>query len=611
MSLVKCTNNAGTEKTEFKKALDKFAKTKWLREGCVPDKNDKIQYPLIHWACIHAKYKALEYLVSEKGFELSVKTGKNREGPLFSMAQRFPIGVNPKSSTEYIENMLGNVLDVFLKYMPEALCEKETNNNDSILHCCAKLCSPDSGCGALARVLMKILLIKIKESDRFSAEKEENLLLSVNKKGDTFLHLLVADEESTKTLKYLFGNFASASEKLSKTKNNQGKTPRQIAVEKRSFEMLKGLGAPDIVINSLKKAVSSGNVPKISYPAKTSSQQKEKISTSGVKPSSQVNGVSSDKDTNKSSETSSEEQTPVRETRSTSPGGQQEVRARVTDADELQTEGFKMCSCEPPAPEVTENPADCNTPTKRTIEPFPQHYPAKDATTTMPEKPSATTETTTENNVTTSLASAVEEVKKGVDITDSTPDLPDDKEADHIPSDCNVFHSLSNTISSISKGEPLKSSQKRPAPGAGRARGPNKKRARIADLSSDSESDVEEDADLVLDDDSDDDFESAEEEEGDDKENELEDEEKKENANVSDDQQKEKEARDVQHDETEMEMEAGKDPLNHFLRGHLLHVHSWSLVESNPLSYWLIYGQVPMAQSNFRTGGQKLCLLFH
>ena len=562
MSLVKCTNNGITE---FKQALDKFARTKWLRGDCVPDKNNKIRFPLIHWACILGKYKALEYLITEKGFELTVKTGKNQEGPLFSTAQHFSSGVNPKSSTDYIESMLGHIIDIFLKFLPEALCVKESNNDDSILHCCAKRCSSDS----CSRALLKILLLKIKESDKFSADREENFLSAVNKNGDTFLHLMVADEKSTETLNYLFENFTSASEKLSKTKNNQGKTPRQIAVEKRSLEMLKALGAPDIVINSLKKAVSSGNHPKISYAAKKSSQQKEKGSAkSTAKISSQVNGVSSNQDTNQSSVTSSEEQTPVQETQSPSPGGQQEVR--VINADELQREGLRMCSCDPPATEVTEQPTDCNTPTKRTIESFPQRYLAKDATTTTPEKPSAQTEAATESNVNTSLASAAEEEKMEVNNIDSIPDLPDDKEADHIPLERSVFLSLSNTVSSFSKGEPLKSSQKRPAPGAGRARGPNRKRVRIANLSSDSESDVEEDADFVLDDDSDDDIESVEEEEGDDEEEEeeeLEDEENKENTD-GDNQQKEKEkekkARDVQLDETEMEMEAGEDPVNHF-----------------------------------------------
>lgn len=561
MSMMKCTNNAETEKTEFKKALDKFAKTKWLRGDCVPDKNDKIRFPLIHWACMLGKYKVLEYLVSEKGFELTVKAGKNQEGPLFSMAQNFSRGVDPKSSIKYIESMLGQVLDVFLKYMPEALCEKETNNDDSILHCSAKRCSSDIH----SRALLKVLLLKIKESVKFSPEKEENFLLAVNKKGDTFLHLMVADEKSTETLSYLFGNFASASEKLSKTKNNQGKTPRQIAVEKRSLEMLKGLGAPDIVINSLKKAVSSDNPRKISNTAKKSSQPKEKGSAQSTSP--QVNGASSDKDTDQSSKTSSAEQTPVQEAKSTSPGAQQEVR--VIDADELQTEGLKLCSCDPPATEVTEQPTDCNTPTKRTIEPFPQRCPPKDVTTTTPEKPNTTTEAATENNVNTSSASATEEEKMGVDNIDSTPDLPDVNGAGRTPLDSNAFLSLSNTASSLFKGEPLKSSQKRPAPGTGSARGPNRKRVRIADLSSESESDVEEDAGFVLDDDSDDDIESAEEEEGDEEEEEeedMEDEEKKENTDVGNDQQKEKEkeARDVQLDETEMEKEAGEDAVNHF-----------------------------------------------
>ena len=608
MSLIKCTNNVETAKTEFKKALDKFAKTKWLCGDCIPDKNDKILFPLIHWACILGKYKVLEYLVSEKGFQLTGKRGENQEGPLFSMAQHFSFVVNPKSSNEYTESMIGHVIDIFLKYMPEALCEKEIGNDDSILHCCAKRCSSDP----CSRAFLKILLLKIKESDKFSIEKEDNFLSTVNKKGDTFLHLMVVDEKSTETLNYLFGNFVSASEKLSKTKNNQGKTPRQIAVENRSFEMLRGLGAPDIVINSLKKAVgSSGNPPKISCTAKNSPQQKERGSAkSAAKTSYQVNDVSSSKDQNQSSEALlSKKQTPVQETESTSPGDQQEVR--VINADELQMEGLTMCSCDAPAAEVTEKPADCNTPTKRTIEPFPQRYPAKDVTTVTSEKPGATTESATENNVNTSLSAVAKEVKIDVDNVDNSLDLPDDKEANHIPSDCNVLLSLSNTVSSFSKeepvkssqkrpapgpggargpnkkrvrmtllsldsegdavedadSEPVKSSQKRPAPGAGRARGPNKKRVHIAD--SDSESDAEEDADLVLDDDSDDDIESAAEEEGDDEEEEegekeLQEDEKEKNTDVCDDQ--EKEATDVQLDETEIGMEAGEESCESFYK---------------------------------------------
>lgn len=561
MSLVKCTNTTETEKTEFKKVLDKFTKTKWLRGDCVPDKNDKIRFPLVHWACILGKYKPLEYLVSEKGFELTVKTGKNQGGPLFSMVQHFSSGANPKWSSEYIEGMFGQVIDVFLKYTPEVLCEKETNNDDTILHFCAKRCSSDS----CSRAFLKILLLKIKESDKFSTEKEEEILSAVNKKGDTFLHLMVADEKSTETLNYLCGNFGSASEKLSKGKNSFGKTPRQIAVEKRSFEMLKGLGAPDIVINSLKKAVNSGNTanhtPRISHTAKKSIQQKEKgPAKSAAKTSFHVNGMSTDKDTNQSSKTlSSKEQSPIQETKSTSPGGEQEVK--VINADELPTEGLKMCSCDPPATEVTEQPLDCNMPTKRTIEPFPQRYPAKDVTTTTPEKPSATTE----NNVNTSSASAAEQEKMDVDNVDSTPDLPDGKEADLIPLERNVFLSLSNTVSSLSKWEAVKSSQKRPAPGAGRARGPVRKRVRMAALSSDSESDAEADADFVLDDDSDDEMESAEEGDDDDEEEEvLEKEEKEQNTDVGDNQQKDKEARDV--DGTELELEAGERSCESFYK---------------------------------------------
>ena len=66
---MKCSNGSEIDKTDFKKSLDKFAKTKWLRSGCIPDRDEKLRLPLVHWACMLGKYKALEYLVSEKGFD--------------------------------------------------------------------------------------------------------------------------------------------------------------------------------------------------------------------------------------------------------------------------------------------------------------------------------------------------------------------------------------------------------------------------------------------------------------------------------------------------------------------------------------------------------------
>ena len=556
MSLAKVANTSSDlEKTDFKKALDKFTKTKWLRNDCVPDKNDKIRFPLVHWACILGKYRPLEYLISEKGFELTVKVGKNKEGPLFSTAQQLSRGVSPKCSKDYIGNLFGNVVDVFLKFMPEALSVKETSNNDTILHFCARHCCSDP----FSRIYLNVLLRKIKESDKFSTEKEETLLAAVNKKGDSFLHLMVADEGSTDTLTYFLGTFGSTSENISKAKNNVGKTPRQIAVEKRSFSMLKALGAPDIVINSLKKAV---NVPshthRNSHTARKSiPPQKDKGSPKSV---GKHNGVSSDKENQNSKTLSNQVKSPVQDTKSASPGEKQ--NGELNSSDHPHAEGVKMCSCDPPA-ETTEQPTNCNTPTKSLIEPFPQRFPGRDQSNTTPEKPTATTE----NNTSDLPTSVAEQEEMDVENVDCTPDLPGDKETDAKPSDRNVFLSLANSIRSFTNRDTSKSSKKRPAPVSGRVKGPSKKRGRMADLSSDSESDGEEDADFALDDDSDDDVESAEEDDDDDEEEEEEEEEleeaqKEENNDVGDDQQEETEARHVE--EPEAELEAGIRAVTNF-----------------------------------------------
>lgn len=519
-------------------------KTKWIRDDCVPDKNDKLRFPLVHWACIFGRHRLLEYLVSEKGFQLTVKVGKNQEGPLFSMVQHLSTGMHPKCSREYLGSVFGNVVDIFLKYIPEGLFERESCDNNTILHVCAKRCSADPH----SRKFLEVLLLKIKESDKFPPEKEEEILSAVNKKGDTFLHLMVADEMSTETLTYFFSNFSKFSENISKAKNNFGKTPRQIAVEKKSFKMLKALGAPDVVIKSLQNAMNvvPNHTQKNSLAAnktKTSPQKDKGAPKTVAKPSSSVNSTSSDKE-NQNSKTSSNQTSPaVKNAKSVSFAEQPEVF--IINGGQLQTEDLKMCSCDPaPSAEEKEQPSDSNTPTKRPLEPFPQRYPATNVINTAPEKSSAVTE----KNVSPSVA----EKEELMDVEDvkSAPDLPGEKEADTKPEDRNVFLSLSNSIKSFTK--------KRPAPGGSRARGPRQKRGRTADLSSDSDSDAEDDPDFALDDDSDDDMESAEDEEEEVEEEELEDlvDKKGENYDTDDVQQEEKEGRSLE--EPDVEVEASK-----------------------------------------------------
>lgn len=251
ISLIKCSNTHRIENIDFEKCLDKYSASKWFHTGCVPTRKAKFNFPLVHWACILGKYKVLEYLITEKGFDLSVKVGRNKEGPLYSMVRHLSSGFNARSSTDYVRNIFGNIVDVFLRYTPEVLCEKDAKSHDTILHFLARRCNMDP----CSRLYLKILLAMIKESDNISSEKKDEILSAVNKKGNTFLHLVVSDESSANTVTYFCENFGVIAQRMSKTWNKLHKTPRQIAVERRCFAMLRALGAPDAVFNSLSRGL--------------------------------------------------------------------------------------------------------------------------------------------------------------------------------------------------------------------------------------------------------------------------------------------------------------------------------------------------------------------
>jgi len=249
--LIKCSNTNKVDNIDFEKCLDKYAAAKWFRTGCVPARRGKFRFPLVHWACILGKYKILEFLVNEKGLDLSVKVRKNKEGPLYSMVRHLSSGLNARSSNEYLRNIFGNVLDVFLRYTPEVLCEKDAKSQDTILHFLARRCNMDP----CSRLYLKILLVQINESENIPLEKKDEILSAVNKKGNTFLHLVVSDDSSANTVTYFCENFGTIAQRMSKSWNNLHKTPRQIAVERRCFAILRALGAPDAVFNSLSRGL--------------------------------------------------------------------------------------------------------------------------------------------------------------------------------------------------------------------------------------------------------------------------------------------------------------------------------------------------------------------
>ena len=250
MTLADYSNTDDLEKTNFKKSFDKFKRTKWIRKNYVPEKDEKIHFPLVHWVCILGKYKLLEFLISECGFDITVKVGVSKQGPLHSAIRYLAEGLPPGSSKEYIETIFGNILDVFLKHAPEVLCEQDSRSGDTILHYLAKKCSSDPH----SRMYLRICLVKIKEDNQLKLDKVKEILSTTNKTGNSFLHHLVLDEASVESLEHFAKNFPVITGELSKAKNSLGKSPRELALERKSIEMLRALGAPDLLIEGVKKA---------------------------------------------------------------------------------------------------------------------------------------------------------------------------------------------------------------------------------------------------------------------------------------------------------------------------------------------------------------------
>lgn len=252
MVLVRCTNIPNQEK-EFQQCLQRYKKQGWLYKDCVPDKAEELRYPLVHWACILGKHIALEVLV-EKGFDLSIlmknEVSNVKQNALFSMARQLRQGTNPKLTDAQVAYLFGNVFEVFLKHNSQVIAWQEEGSGDSILHFCCKQGVSNS----LARLYLQEILKRIKSCKPGLSNKDKIEILGVkNKEGNNLVHELVQCTNCPGVL-YFSENMGDVFGELSRAKNLASKTPRQVAVEKQSVEMLKALGAPEVVINSVVKA---------------------------------------------------------------------------------------------------------------------------------------------------------------------------------------------------------------------------------------------------------------------------------------------------------------------------------------------------------------------
>ena len=195
ISLVNLQEKSGINnwKTSVEKAKDAIDFNQPL-----PDPVCEYRYPLLHWAAILGKVKAINWLLKQEFIVLYTNaddTPRSRlsvsnETVLFSTVRFLHEGVKTREK-HHIITVFSNILDAFLKHDPSVLLVKEGQSKNTVLHVCAE---GKEGSLTPPFMYLKRLLGKLKEHYESNPEtpvRPRDLLLAKrNDDGDAFVHVL-------------------------------------------------------------------------------------------------------------------------------------------------------------------------------------------------------------------------------------------------------------------------------------------------------------------------------------------------------------------------------------------------------------------------------------
>ena len=204
------------------------------------DPDPEFCYTLLHWAAMLGKVKAVEWLLQQEFIDV-IGTPKDlvcrqpivaNKLVLFSVVRWLHEGVKTRNIHD-ISTALVKIFDVFLKRIPDVLLVQEGQNQDTVLHLCAR---GEEGSNAPFFSYLRRILVKLHEySEDRKGVPLTNILERKNKAGDTFLHLLAKSdnrEEAAILIDFASGKFFG--EEFLELQNAEEKTADEILNEVKS-----------------------------------------------------------------------------------------------------------------------------------------------------------------------------------------------------------------------------------------------------------------------------------------------------------------------------------------------------------------------------------------
>lgn len=188
MSLVNLHESVGEYLNAWKESV--------ISLGCdlnepLEDPNPNFHYPLLHWAAMLGKVKAVQCLLTE--VRVSLRKGNSQgisnETVVFSMVRYLHEGVKCKNPNQ-VSKIFVNILDSLLKRDSNLLLVQEVSNSNTVLHLCAQ---GEEGSTAPFLMYLRKTLVKLKEisysSESLPLNWLKNILEQRNEQGDTFIDI--------------------------------------------------------------------------------------------------------------------------------------------------------------------------------------------------------------------------------------------------------------------------------------------------------------------------------------------------------------------------------------------------------------------------------------
>ena len=172
------------------------------------DPDPDLRYPLLSWAAVLGKVKAVKWLLqqdfitfTENKGDFPPKLNVSNATALFSAVRNLHEGVRTRETYE-ITQLFASLLDAFIKRNPDILLVQEEPDKDTVLHLCAR--GEEDSTAPFLKYLRQIIrkLQEYHEKDNMKLPVKR-ILKRENAAGDSFLHLLTRSEEKEEAKKLI------------------------------------------------------------------------------------------------------------------------------------------------------------------------------------------------------------------------------------------------------------------------------------------------------------------------------------------------------------------------------------------------------------------------